>query len=68
MANAAVQILQGFEDKAMPVDQAGDLMAWMGDLAGDLAGNSVENDTSLKDVSFTSTDCMVKLFWLIGPN
>ena len=64
MANAAVQILQGFEDKAMPVDQAGDLMAWMGDLAGD----SVENDTSLKDVSFTSTDCMLKLLWLIGSN
>ena len=46
MANAAVKILQGFEDTAMPVSQANDLMGWMADLAGD----SVENDTSLKQV------------------
>ena len=48
MANAAVKILQGFEDTAMPVDQADDLMEWM----GDLAGGSIENDTSLKEVKF----------------
>ena len=46
MASAAVTILQGFDDTAMPIDQANDLMGWMADLAGE----SIENDTSLKKV------------------
>lgn len=56
MANAAVKILQGFEDTAMPVDQADDLMEWM----GDLAGGSIENDTSLKEVKFLFNQEKVK--------
>ena len=47
MASAAVKILQGFEDTAMPIEQANNLMGWMADLA---AGESIENDTSLKKV------------------
>ena len=47
MAQAAVTILKGFEDTPLTNDKAEDLMKWMGDLAGE----SIENDTSLKEVS-----------------
>lgn len=47
MAQAAVSILQGFENTPLTNDKAEDLMEWMGDLAGE----SLENDTSLKEVS-----------------
>lgn len=47
MAQAAVSILKGFENTPLTNDKAEDLMEWMGDLAGE----SLENDTSLKEVS-----------------
>jgi len=46
MAQAAVSILKGFENTPLTNDKAEDLMEWMGDLAGE----SLENDTSLKEV------------------
>lgn len=46
MAQAAVTILKGFEDTPLTNDKAEDLMEWMGDLAGE----SLQNDTSLKEV------------------
>jgi len=45
MAQAAVSILKGFENTPLTNDKAEDLMEWMGDLAGE----SLENDTSLKE-------------------
>ena len=60
MAQAAVTILKGFENTALTNDKAGDLMEWMGDLAGE----SLENDTSLKEVrvSFKSPNGCTSLF------
>ena len=46
MAQAAVSILKGFENTPLTNHKAEDLMEWMGDLAGE----SLENDTSLKEV------------------
>ena len=46
MAQAAVSILKEFENTPLTNDKAEDLMKWMGDLAGE----SLENDTSLKEV------------------
>ena len=48
MAQAAVTILKGFENTSLTNDKAEDLMEWMSDLARE----SIENDTSLKEVRF----------------
>ena len=47
MAQATVKILKGFEDTPLTNDKAEDLMEWMDDLVGE----SLENDTNLKEVS-----------------
>ena len=46
MAQAAVKILKGFEDTPLTDDKAEDVMDWMRDLTSE----SIENDTSLKEV------------------
>lgn len=46
LVQAAVTILKGFDDTSLTNDKAEDLFEWMGDLAGE----SLENDTSLKEV------------------
>ena len=46
MAQAAVTIVQGFADTPLTDDKAEELFDWMADLAGD----SLANDTSLKEV------------------
>lgn len=46
MAQAAVTIVQGFDETPLTDDKAEELFDWMGDLAGD----SLANDTSLKEV------------------
>lgn len=46
MAIAAVTILKGFDDEALTDDKAEGLFDWMADLVGDSLGN----DTSLKEV------------------
>lgn len=54
MAQAAVKILKGFEDTPLTNDKAEDLMEWMGDLAGE----SLQNDTSLKETVKEFFDAM----------
>ena len=46
VALAAVKILDGFGDKPLPIEKANKFL----DFFGDLAGDSVENDTSLQEV------------------
>jgi len=46
MAQAAVKILKGFEDTPLTIEKAEDLIEWMDDLAGE----SLLNDTGLKEV------------------
>ena len=47
MAHAAVKILDGLGDKPLTIDKADKFLEFLSDLAGD----SVENDTSLQKVS-----------------
>jgi len=46
MAQAAVKILKGFEDTPLTTEKAEDLIEWMDDLTGE----SLLNDTGLKEV------------------